>query len=273
MRAGASSSPAAARAGWGGRRRSSSGTVAPPSSTRSRSCARGWTAAPSASCVRRGRSCRSRCARRRGSRRVRGAARRADRGPRGTRGPLRDRVRLRRRYAALVPALVRAVVGSLRDGDDAVVPVIGGRPQPLLAAYRVALAPRLRELLVAGPPRTEGRPRNGRVRSLSEAELLADDDLAAADPDLRSALNANTPEEWARSKLCVESTHASCTQSVVGGRVCVESTQTLAPPAAGAGCSASAGRLVCMGSASAGRLGLHLAALHEERLAVRRAPR
>ena len=41
------------------------------------------------------------------------------------------------------------------------------------------------------------------MRALSEAELLADAELAAADPELRSALNANTPEEWAALKtLC-----------------------------------------------------------------------
>lgn len=96
----------------------------------------------------------------------------------------------------LMPALVRAVLGSLRDGDDAVVPVIGGRAQPLLAAYRTALAPVLRELLDRGAPGLRDVPGVCAVRELSERELLADSDLAAEDPGLRSAVNANTPEEW-----------------------------------------------------------------------------
>ena len=35
------------------------------------------------------------------------------------------------------------------------------------------------------------------MRELSREELLADVVLAVADPGLRSAANANTPEEWA----------------------------------------------------------------------------
>ena len=97
----------------------------------------------------------------------------------------------------LVPAFVRTLVASPRDGDDGVVPVIGGRSQPLLAAYRVAIVPQLRELLRSGRRRLRDIPGACTVRYLTEQELLADPALAAADPLLRSALNANTPEEWA----------------------------------------------------------------------------
>ena len=103
----------------------------------------------------------------------------------------------------LVPELVRAVVGALREADDALVPQIGGRTQPLLAAYRVSLVPRLRELLAAGRDGLKDVSEAAIVRMLSETELLADPDLAAADPDLRSARNANTPREWAALRtLC-----------------------------------------------------------------------
>jgi molybdopterin-guanine dinucleotide biosynthesis protein A len=97
----------------------------------------------------------------------------------------------------LVPAFVECVCGALRDTDDAVVPVIGGRVQPLLAAYRVAIVPQLRVLLAAG--RRGLRDISGvcAVREISEQELLTNPALAAADPDLRSAANANTPQEWA----------------------------------------------------------------------------
>ena len=97
----------------------------------------------------------------------------------------------------LAPAFVRAVLGSLRDGDDAVVPVIGGRAQPLLAAYRVALAPVLEALLARGAAGLRDIPGACAVREPTEQELLADAELRAADPGLRSAANANTPEEWA----------------------------------------------------------------------------
>ena len=97
----------------------------------------------------------------------------------------------------LLPAFVRAVLRTLRKGDDAVVPIIGGRPQPLLAAYRVrdrtppAGAARRRRLRAAGHPAYERRAPGGRVGAISDPEL------DAADPRLDSALNANTPEEWA----------------------------------------------------------------------------
>ena len=96
----------------------------------------------------------------------------------------------------LAPAFVRAVCGALREGDDAVVPVIDGRDQPLLAAYRTAIAPRLLELLDRGARSLKDISGACVVRALSEHELLADTGLAEADPQLRSALNANTPEEW-----------------------------------------------------------------------------
>jgi molybdopterin-guanine dinucleotide biosynthesis protein A len=96
----------------------------------------------------------------------------------------------------LAPALVRAVLRALREEDDAVVPVVGGRAQPLLGAYRLGIAPRLLELLDEGARGLRDVPRACTVRELSESELLDDGELAAADPDLRSAANANTPVEW-----------------------------------------------------------------------------
>ncbi len=97
----------------------------------------------------------------------------------------------------LAPAFVRAVLGSLHKGDDAVVPVIGGRSQPLLAAYRVRLAPRLRALLDDGAFGLRDIPRTSAVRQVGEWELISDPELDAVDPRLSSAENANTPEEWA----------------------------------------------------------------------------
>jgi len=97
----------------------------------------------------------------------------------------------------LGPAFVRAVLRSLHKGDDAVVPIIGGRSQPLLAAYRVRLAPRLRALLDDGAFGLRDVPRTSAVRQVGEWELISDPELDAADPRLSAAENANTPEEWA----------------------------------------------------------------------------
>ncbi len=98
----------------------------------------------------------------------------------------------------LAPELVRAVLAAVRAGDAAAVPVVGGRAQPLLAAYRVGIEPHLRELLADGVQGLNAALAALAVRSLSEEELLADAELARADPGLRSAANANTPEEWRR---------------------------------------------------------------------------
>jgi molybdopterin-guanine dinucleotide biosynthesis protein A len=97
----------------------------------------------------------------------------------------------------LVPAFIRAVLRSLQKGDDAVVPTIGGRSQPLLAAYRVRIVPRLRALLDDGAFGLRDIPRTSAVRQVGEWELISDPELDAADPRLNAAANANTPEDWA----------------------------------------------------------------------------
>ena len=71
---------------------------------------------------------------------------------------------------------------SLRKGDDAVVPIIGGRSQPLLAAYRVRIAPRLRALLDDGAFGLRDIPRTSAVRQVGEWELISDPELDDADP-------------------------------------------------------------------------------------------
>jgi molybdopterin-guanine dinucleotide biosynthesis protein A len=97
----------------------------------------------------------------------------------------------------LAPAFVQAVLRTLHKGDDAVVPIIGGRSQPLLAGYRVRIAPRLQALLDDGAYGLRDIPRTSAVRQVGEWELISDAELDATDPRLSSAENANTPEEWA----------------------------------------------------------------------------
>ena len=86
------------------------------------------------------------------------------------------------------------------------MPIVGGRSQPLLAAYRVRLAPRLRALLDDGAYGLREIPRAAAVRQVGEWELISDPELDAVDPRLTSVSNANTPEEWAS---LVEATRAT----------------------------------------------------------------
>ncbi len=91
---------------------------------------------------------------------------------------------------------VRAVLGALRDGDDAAVPVAHGHRQPLAAAYRTRLAAVADELLAGGERGLGALLARGRTRFLDDAELLVLDDLATVDPGLEALRNVNTPEEY-----------------------------------------------------------------------------
>ncbi len=98
------------------------------------------------------------------------------------------------------------LVAALAEDTQAVVPVSGGRPQPLAAVYRVALGQRAEELLSQGERRASVLAAEPGVllvdaaallthRGLAEKGLaetgLADEVLAAADPGLRSMHNVN----------------------------------------------------------------------------------
>ena len=96
----------------------------------------------------------------------------------------------------LDPAFVAALLGLLRPGDDAVVPVLDGQLHPLLGVYRTALAPTAAGLAADAAP-VRALLRAARTREVGRSELLADPALAAVDPGLDSVRGANTPAEWA----------------------------------------------------------------------------
>ena len=93
------------------------------------------------------------------------------------------------------PAFVHAVADALDDEVDVVLPIVHGYPQPLSAAYRVALRPLVEELLAKDRLGTAFLFERCRVRRLDDATLLADQRLAAADPELASVLNLNEPAD------------------------------------------------------------------------------
>ena len=84
----------------------------------------------------------------------------------------------------LHPAFVRRVVHELRADAalDVALPVARGHVQPLAAAYRTGLAPRVAALVGAGTLRAQALFEGCHVQLLDEAALLADPALAAADP-------------------------------------------------------------------------------------------
>jgi molybdopterin-guanine dinucleotide biosynthesis protein A len=95
----------------------------------------------------------------------------------------------------LHPAFVRHVVRSLGPEDDVALPRAHGFAQPLAAAYRTAIAPRLQTLIVRERLGTSSLLSELRVRELDEAALLASD-VATLDPALDSLLNLNEPDEY-----------------------------------------------------------------------------
>ena len=99
----------------------------------------------------------------------------------------------------LHPAFVRAVVGSLDDTVDVVLPEVGGFRQPLSAVYRVDLLGAINDLIAADRMRPAFLFERSRVLHLSEADLLNNRALNLLDPDLRSVSNLNEPADYERA--------------------------------------------------------------------------
>jgi molybdenum cofactor guanylyltransferase len=100
----------------------------------------------------------------------------------------------------LHPAFVRRLVRAWATSDrpvDVALPIAGGHPQPLAAAYRTALAPLAAKLVAADRLRPAFLFDECDVLRLDEDELLADAELQAADPQLDSVVNLNGPDDYA----------------------------------------------------------------------------
>ncbi|MFN8508055.1 MAG: molybdenum cofactor guanylyltransferase [Dehalococcoidia bacterium] len=97
----------------------------------------------------------------------------------------------------LVPALVRMVLRAL-DGGAAAVPVVGGVPQPLTAAFsRDVCLPVFEAALAANA--------GGPIHAMRAVTTIEIDEVTvrSVDPGLRSFLNANTPEAFATLEALV----------------------------------------------------------------------
>ncbi|MCL6553530.1 MAG: molybdenum cofactor guanylyltransferase [Firmicutes bacterium] len=97
----------------------------------------------------------------------------------------------------VAPALLaRLIAIALAEDRDAVVPVVGGRAQPLCAVYAARVAS-VAEDLLRGPRRA--------MHDLLEAlgprvAYVSEDVLRADDPDLRSFFNINTLDDLTRAR-------------------------------------------------------------------------
>jgi len=90
------------------------------------------------------------------------------------------------------PEAVRVLLETRGPEVDAVCFEAAGRPEPLLAVYRAALADRWGEVLEKEDPSLRA------LLARCRARLLPEDALRRVDPDARSVVSVNTREDLAR---------------------------------------------------------------------------
>jgi molybdopterin-guanine dinucleotide biosynthesis protein A len=91
--------------------------------------------------------------------------------------------------------VVELLLTSACPGDDAIVPRIGGWPEPLLAVYGRTARGGFERAIAAGRFKVMAALEGLRVRYVDEPALRA------ADAGLRSFINVNTPGELATARL------------------------------------------------------------------------
>jgi molybdenum cofactor guanylyltransferase len=89
----------------------------------------------------------------------------------------------------LLPEMITFLLSQRRD-DMPTIPIIDGHPQVLLAVYPRILVPLFKERLQAGVRGPRGLLNVMSVHYIEEAQLRK------IDPQLRSFVNMNTPEEY-----------------------------------------------------------------------------
>jgi molybdopterin-guanine dinucleotide biosynthesis protein A len=92
-----------------------------------------------------------------------------------------------------MPFIQSAVIermAELRGEHQAVVPLIGGHPQPLFAFYSKAALDTMREMQAAGEKRVRAVLQRLDVRYVEEAELRDHD------PQFRSFVDLDTPQDY-----------------------------------------------------------------------------
>ena len=90
---------------------------------------------------------------------------------------------------------------SLRDGYDAVVPRLEGRPEPTHAAYSKACLPHIESRLQAGNLKIAG------FFDAVKVKFVPEEDVTRLDPDHLSFFNVNTQEDLERATDLVAAGH------------------------------------------------------------------
>ena len=90
--------------------------------------------------------------------------------------------------------VIELLLSSVRPGDDALIPRIGGWPEPLLAVYARSARPGFERAIGAGRLRVIDALDGLRVHFVEEPELRA------VDSALRSFVNVNTPKDLAAAR-------------------------------------------------------------------------
>ncbi len=93
----------------------------------------------------------------------------------------------------LLDAEVAAAIVAMLGDFDAAIPIVGGKLQPLHAAYRKRCAGALAALAARGESRLMAIADAVNTRRISESELLA------LDPQLHSFFNLNTLDDYRRA--------------------------------------------------------------------------
>ena len=93
----------------------------------------------------------------------------------------------------LIRADVALALCAMTAANDAAIPLLGGRLQPLYAAYRRRCAAAIERGIAAGEQRLTVLAESLNFRRVDETELRT------LDPELASFINVNTPEDYARA--------------------------------------------------------------------------
>jgi molybdopterin-guanine dinucleotide biosynthesis protein A len=88
---------------------------------------------------------------------------------------------------------VACALCTMLDDYDAVIPDIGGQPQPLCAVYRRSAGALIKRQLASGERRLT------QIAAALRAHRPGEPELRQFDPDLRSFLNVNTREAYERA--------------------------------------------------------------------------
>jgi molybdopterin-guanine dinucleotide biosynthesis protein A len=96
----------------------------------------------------------------------------------------------------LHPAFIHRVLAAFTPHVDVVLPEVHGFRQPLSAAYRTALLPRVEALVAADKLKPAFLFEECQVLRLDDAAMLQDRAVAALDPGLASVSNLNEPADY-----------------------------------------------------------------------------